>query len=171
MAAERNSDGSYDAVDSGGFGKDYHGQLYVFSETKERQMKASDIVTALKAKVDFLRGKFSVPVSNIHIVTDHNEPSISADMYNQGLTNIELAYKQNSDYTLRLLKDALACGDILIQKGNSIDDECERTVWKWDTEREEVIYEIDDEAYHPDSLDALRYAYTQYLIMEHLISQ
>ena len=26
MAAERNSDGSYDAVDSGGFGKDYHGQ-------------------------------------------------------------------------------------------------------------------------------------------------
>lgn len=150
---------------------DDHGQLYVFSETKERQMKASDIVTALKAKVDFLRGKFSVPVSNIHIVTDHNEPSISADMYNQGLTNIELAYKQNSDYTLRLLKDALACGDILIQKGNSIDDECERTVWKWDTEREEVIYEIDDEAYHPDSLDALRYAYTQYLIMEHLISQ
>lgn len=26
MAVERNSDGSYDAVDSGGFGKDYHGQ-------------------------------------------------------------------------------------------------------------------------------------------------
>lgn len=26
MASERNSDGSYDAVDSGGYGKDYHGQ-------------------------------------------------------------------------------------------------------------------------------------------------
>ena len=47
----------------------------------------------------------------------------------------------------------------------------ERTVWKWNTEREEVIYEIDDAVYHPDSLDALRYAYTQYLINEHLISQ
>lgn len=150
---------------------DDHGQCYVFSETKERQMKASDIVTALKAKVDFLKGKFGVPVSNIHIVTDHNEPSIAADMYNQGLTNIELAYKQNQDYTLRLLKDALASGDILIKKGDSIDDECERTVWKWNAEREEVIYEIDDAAYHPDSLDALRYAYTQYLLNEHLISQ
>lgn len=150
---------------------DDHGQCYVYSETKARQMKASDIVTALKAKVDLLKSKFSVPVSNIHIITDHNEPSIAADMYNQGLTNIELAYKQNSDYTLRLLIDALASGDILIKKSDSIDDECERTVWKWNTEKEEVIYEIDDEAFHPDSLDALRYAFTQYLIMEHLISQ
>lgn len=149
---------------------DNNGQCYVYMETKERQMKATDIVTALKAKVDKLHADFNIPVENIHVVTDHNEPSISADIYNQGVTNVELAYKSNKDYTIRLLKDALSVGDVLLPKKGVIDDECENTVWKWDSEKEEVIYEIDDSVYHPDALDALRYAYTQYLINEHLIA-
>lgn len=149
---------------------DNTGKCFVYLETKERQMKASDIVSAAKAKVTTLHNKFNVPVEKIHIVTDHNEPSIAADMYNQGLTNIELAYKSNKDYTLRLLKDALAASDIVIPKGGCIDDECERTVWKWNAEKEEVIYEIDDSVYHPDALDSLRYSYTQYLIMNHMIA-
>ena len=150
---------------------DNQGQCYVYLETKERQMKATDIVAAAKAKTTMIQSKFSLPIENIKVVCDTNEPSIAADIYNQGVTNIENAYKNDKDYTLRLMKDALASGDILIMKGGSIDDECERTVWKWDSEKEECIYEIDDAVFHPDSLDALRYAYTQYLINNHLISQ
>ena len=150
---------------------DDHGQCWVYAETKERQMKATDIVTAVKAKMTFIQSEFSIGLDRIQVVCDTNEPSIAADIYNQGLTNICNAYKVDKDYTMRLLRDALEAGDILIKKGSSVDEECENTVWKWNAEKEECIYEIDDSVYHPDSMDALRYAFTQYLIDEHLISQ
>ena len=37
-----------------------------------------------------------------------------------------------------------------------------QTVWKWDDEKKSVIYEIDDDYFHPDLMDAIRYAYTTY---------
>ena len=90
-------------------------------------------------------------------VADTSDQSISQDMWRQGVC-IQNCYKSDERLQWSKLKERLATGDLLIEEGGTIDDECGKTVWKYDEEKKQVIYEIDDDVYHPESLDALKYA-------------
>ena len=86
-----------------------------------------------------------------------NDQSLSQDIWRQGVKIVN-AYKTDERLQWSKLKEALATGNLLIKEKDIIDDECSKTVWKYDEENKKVIYEIDDDIFHPDALDALRYA-------------
>lgn len=131
-----------------------NGQRYVVDEFSSSRLAASDIVNKAKEIETWAR---SLKVPNVLFVADTSDQSISADIYRCGI-KITNAYKLDERMQWSYLKDAMRQGELLIKKGGTIDKECDQTVWRFDEERKQVIYEIDDDVYHPDALDCLKYA-------------
>lgn len=153
---------------------------FVFYESKFNRLTCAKEVTMLeqlkkevrliwKYSIDWLMQKLHCDAkeANKHITWD-------ADSSNQGFTeelrkNVRL--KEYPDLVLQIgdahkvdrilmedkLRDMLRTGDILLPEGGSTALECEMTVFKRDPMGNLTI-EIDDKAYHPDLLPALRYA-------------
>lgn len=141
---------------------DEKGNGWLRHEFKQEGMSATSIVETLKAKVKFIKDAYGLKDDQIYVIQDTNEKSISADMYNQGITNIKDAKKLGESYQMAIVRDSLESGRLNIQQNGYFDQECNRLVYKWDNETNSVIYEIDDSTYHGDICDAVKYAWSSY---------
>lgn len=130
------------------------GSRYVANVFEGNHMGASDIVKKANEIKEWAEG---LKVPNILFVADTNDQSISQDIWRQGV-KIQNAYKVDERLQWSKLKERLATGDVLIEKDGLVDNEASRTVWCYDEETKKIIYEIDDDVFHPNVLDALRYA-------------
>ncbi len=130
------------------------GKRYVVGVYKANHLSASDLV---KKSIEIKQWAESLKIPKILFVADTSDQSISQDMWRQGV-KIQNCYKSDERLQWSKLKERLATGDLLIEKDGIIDEEAAKTVWKFDEEKRQVIYEIDDDVYHPESLDALKYA-------------
>lgn len=142
---------------------DSKGQAYVAGEWKQNKTSSSELVNRARSIVDSLHSKYKIPMEDIHIVADSSHQQISADFYNQGITQVENAYKQDENYQWARLGEALELGELKIVKGDCFDSECDALVWKWNQEKGCIIYQIDDDTFHPDIADSVKYAWNQYL--------
>lgn len=133
---------------------DNQGVRYVVNDWHQNHCGASDIVAKAKEIEEWAR---SLKVPNVMFIADNSDNSISKDIWRQGV-KIQPAYKLDEKVQWRYLKDAMRQGELLIKKGSYIDEECAKTCWKYDEERKQVVYEIDDSVYHPNGLDSLKYA-------------
>lgn len=133
---------------------DNSGQRFVVNPFKCNHMSASEIVAKAKEYQDWAA---SLKIPKILFIADVNDQSISQDIWRQGI-KIANAYKVNEKLQWSKLKEDLATGTLCIEEKDVIDVECSKTVWKYDEDNKKVVYEIDDEVFHPDALDALRYA-------------
>lgn len=136
---------------------------YLIEEWKQNQTPSSEIVNKMKALVDGIHTKYDIPTEDIHIVADSSHQQISFDIYNQGIFNIENAYKLGENYQIARVAEALSIGQLLIKEGDYFDQECNSMVWKWNEEAGIVVYEIDDKTFHPDIADSVKYAWNTYL--------
>lgn len=102
-------------------------------------------------------------MEDIKVVADSSHQQISQDIYNQGVYNIQNAYKLDENYQWARLGEALALGDLLIEENKPFDAECNQLVWQWNDEKGCVIYKVDDDAYHPDIADSVKYAWNTYI--------
>ena len=118
----------------------------------------SEIVERAKAMVDTIEKEYHIPRNNIKMVADSSNGNVNAELYNKGLTMLENAYKFDKLYQIKILRENLASGDLLLTEGSDFDNEADKIVWKEDSETGRVIYEIDDQTFHGNSSDALRYA-------------
>ena len=130
------------------------GKRYVTNVYKANYLAASDLV---KKAMELKEWAESLKIPNIMFVADTSDQSISQDMWRNGV-KIQNCYKSDERLQWSKLKERLATGELLVEKNGIIDDECGKTVWQYDEEKKQVIYEIDDDIYHPESLDALKYA-------------
>ena len=71
--------------------------------------------------------------------------------------NIQNAYKQEKVQMFDKLNDALRKGDLLVMRGGKLEHELLSTIVKRGPNGE-VYREVDDKAFHPDLLPAMRYA-------------
>ena len=133
---------------------DNTGRRYVTNVFKGNHMSASDIVRKAKEITAWAQ---SLKIPKILFIADTNDQSISQDIYREGIKIVN-AYKVDERLQWSKLKEHLSNGTIQIEKDKEIDWECARTVWKYDEDAKKVVYEIDDDIFHPDALDALRYA-------------
>lgn len=141
------------------------GTRYLANAYRANHLGASDIVKKAKEITAWAQG---LKVPNILFIADTNDQSISKDIWREGV-KIQNAYKVDEKLQWSRLKEDLATGTLQIMKGDIVDQEAERTVWKYDEETKKVIHEIDDDVYHPNALDALRYA--NYYIRTRKVSQ
>lgn len=136
---------------------------YLINEWKENKTASSAIVNKMKALVESIHTTYNIPNENIKLVADSSHQQISFDIYNQGVINIENAYKLGENYQIARVAEALEIGNLLIKEGDYFDQECNSMVWKWNDENGTVIYEIDDKTFHPDIADSVKYAWNTYL--------
>lgn len=134
------------------------GKMYCVNEKKFNHSDVTTIVnTALEVR-DAIRNKYKVEPL---FVADNSDQSISREIFNRGI-KIQNAYKVDLNFQISNLKEYLENGTLSIEKNGFVDKEAKQTVWKWDDEKKCVIYEIDDDYFHPDILHALRYAVNYY---------
>jgi len=142
---------------------DSKGQAYLVDEWKQNKTAASEIVKQAKLISEKIHKDFNIPNEDIHIVADSSHQQISQDIYNQGVFNIQNAYKLDESYQWSRLAEGLALGDLLIKQHDHFDKECDALVWQWNSEKGCVIYKVDDDVFHPDIADSVKYAYNQYI--------
>lgn len=146
---------------------DKNGVCYVFNERKFNKSSVSEICENLeevrKDVLDWaLKKNPSFDLRHIQVVTDTNEPSVAYEMQvTYHVQNVVTAYKYDKQTSISQLSDLLRT-KIYIPKGGFLDDECQRTVYKRD-DADNLTTDIDDSIFHPDILDALRYATRNYL--------
>jgi len=73
------------------------------------------------------------------------------------IPHIAMSYKVDKDVSISQLEDLFLTGTIKIKENGFIFNECQNTMYKR-LEDDSIQHEIDDTIYHPDILDALRYA-------------
>ena len=93
-----------------------------------------------------------------YIYCDTNEQKISVELRNQFGLNTNNAYKYDKGLAIELLQEEIRRGDFKLPSKDSIFyDESLKTIWKRD-DNDNLTREIDDDAYHPDMMDAIIYA-------------
>ena len=142
---------------------DNKGQMYLVNEWKQNKTASSEIVKQMKILVEKIHKDYNIPNEDIKVIADSSHQQISQDIYNQGVLNIQNAYKLDENYQWARLGEALAIGDLLITKNGHFDKECDTLVWQWNAEKGCVIYKVDDDVFHPDMADAVKYAVNTYL--------
>ena len=166
---------AYIGVDYGG--TDYNGIVallcnkdacYVMNnERRFNKASASEIAEAIIAVRDEAEkfclerdGKFNL--WNLKVITDNNVKPLTWELERTyGIKNVHFAYKYDKPTSILQLADLLRT-KFYIPKGGICEMECENTIYKRD-ENDNVTNEIDDNMFHPDILDALRYASRSYL--------
>lgn len=126
--------------------------------TEERKFNHADIMEIMLQINDvYKKAKKEHPFARIKIITDTNEPALAQTLYQEGLP-VEKAYKANKIDMMQYLATMLRRGVIKIKKGGYLEDEFQQIVYKRDEETDAVLPEIDEDVFHPDIADALKYA-------------
>lgn len=141
---------------------------YLVEEYKEHKIPSSKLVEHMKVLTEKIHKEYNIPVENIYIVADSSHQQVSQDFYNVGVLNLKNAYKLEQNAQIARVAEALATKDLLIKKDGPFDLECNQFVWQWNEEKGCVIYKIDDNAFHGDAVDAVQYAWNNYIVESHL---
>lgn len=132
---------------------DNQGLRWVRNVFKKNRMSASEIVAKANEYSEWAK---SLKIPKVMFIADINDQSVSQDIWRSGI-NIVNAYKVDERLQWAKLKERLSTGEMILPQDCVLIDECARTVWKYDEDRKQVIGEIDDDIYHPEALDALKY--------------
>ena len=78
---------------------------------------------------------------------------------------VRAAYKRDKDVGVFFLQDDVNYGRLHIRQDGPFADECKKIVWSRSTDTGKIEKKLDDDAYHPDIMDAIIYAYR--FLMQH----
>lgn len=150
----------YGSTDSNAFvalGLTNTGKIYELGCKKFNKADITKIVNELLPFQESLMEKYKVDKRNVCCVADTSDQSISRELWRMKVT-IYNAYKVDRIQQIFDMRESLRRGDTLV-KSDILTDELQSYVWKYDNETKSVIYETDDDFYHPDALAAMRYAF------------
>ena len=133
---------------------------WVLDEFKQPGMMVSDQIAAIKEKYDLMK-RFAADyrVSRyLSIQCDTNEKPVAQELAISHRLPIETAFnKLNKKYSIRKLDDWFRHGQLFVRENSHCRDECDAAVWMRDQESDALIEEVDNEVFHPQIMDALRY--------------
>lgn len=126
-------------------------------EWAEPKQPVSRIIEKVKEAMEIAKTKYNIDVNNIKCVADNSDQSISREIYLQGVTCIQNAYKVDLLYQINRLNEMCYTGKLKVLKGGVFDEEHYKTVWKRNEENGKIIYEEDKDVFHPDQIHSVRY--------------
>lgn len=148
-----------------------NGQSYLTNEFKQRQMTATQIMDKINEVCLYLSTTYDVPLDQIHVRTDNNEQNIVRDIQNRfPAMDIQYAVKRGETAQIALVNDMLLSSDLLVKEADPFDEECNRLVWKVSDNGVVEYGTIDDETYHGDICDAVKYAISSYFSDQSFVS-
>lgn len=138
--------------------------IYASVERKFNNTAGSDTISIINdvAQEELMRmSKFGLNKNNLQIICDTNEKSLAFDIQQKLHLPTYCAYKYDKQASIDSLATGLRKGLIKVKKGGILEEEFTMSVYKRD-ENDNILFGcIDDDTYHPDAMDALRYAYRQ----------
>lgn len=136
---------------------------YVIDTVRKNHLSSNEIVNEFLALSKKIEDEWKIPKNNQYAVMDSSHQQISRDIYNKGFFNISNAEKIGEVQMFQDLSTDCSLGNVLIVKGSEVDNACNIASWRFDEERQAVIYEVDDKFNHEnkisDIMDALKYAH------------
>lgn len=140
-----------------------NGSSYLANEFKERRLTATQIMDKINETVEYLSSTYGVDYDQVHVRTDNNEQNIVRDIQNKyPRMDIQYAVKRGETAQIALVNDLLMSQDMKIKENGPFDDECNRLVWKVNDNGVIEFGTIDDDTYHGDICDAVKYAVSSY---------
>ncbi len=136
---------------------DYKPERWLVHEYKQRREGMSQLAEAIKAGLAQVRTFPGLAEVQPIIYADSAEPRSIYDLSTMYGLPITQADKAGKNLSVENLQEDVRCNRLRVRKGGAFDDEALRTVFKRD-EADNLTREIDDETYHPDMVDAVRYA-------------
>lgn len=136
---------------------------YVIDGIRKNHLSSSEIINEFFALSKKIEDDWKIPKNKQYAVADTSHQQISRDIYNKGFYNISNSEKLGEIQMLQDLSTDCSLGNVNIIKGSDVDNAFNIASWKFDEERQAVIYEVDDVFNHSngisDIVDAIKYAH------------
>lgn len=136
---------------------------YIIDIFRKNEMSSSQIVDEFLALSKKIENEWKISKNKQYAVADTSHQQITRDIYNKGFYNISNAEKLGEVQMLQDLATDCATSNVYMVKGSDVDNVLNIASWKFDEERQAVIYEVDDKFNHEqgisDVVDALKYAH------------
>lgn len=129
---------------------------YLKQQVKYAWQNALDYFPGMSAREANKRILWDADDNNQH-VTDELNISVRLEGQDDIRLNIQNAHKTDKVMMFDKIRDLLRRGDLLLPEHGKVEDECISTILLRGNNNE-VYPEVDDAAYHPDLLPAMRYA-------------
>ena len=142
---------------------DAQGDAYLTSEWSESHATSTYMLEKCFAVRDELTTKWKLPREDIYFVTDTNEQQMTRDFYNKGLYELSNVRKKSLEYSRALVNESMATGTLKIPNNGPANEDHLKSVYKFDQDNNQIIYEEDKSIYHSNAMEAVRYAWQTYI--------
>lgn len=136
---------------------------FVIDIVRKNHLSSTEIVNEFLALSKRIEDEWKIPKSKQYAVADVSHQMLTRDIYNKGFYNISNAEKLGEVQMFQDLATDCSLGDVQMVKGSDVDNAFNIASWKFDEERQAVIYEVDDKFNHENGIsdiaDALKYAH------------
>jgi len=139
-------------------------ERFLMYEYKQNRTGVTELAENMKKGLEFIKNHTllqNVPDASrffyIYADTAGGCKKISTELCTQYRLPIMDAFKANKYFAVEMLQEEIRRGDFKVPRGGIFDDESLKTVFKRN-DRDELTRLIDDEAFHPDEVDAILYS-------------
>lgn len=138
----------------------------VIFERKFNRASISEIIKQVNevysdSKKFLIENNKNANISDICIYCDTNAKELIYELYSVQKLPAFCCYKYNKAMAISQLSEFCRTGKIVVPHDGILADEFDRTLYRRD-EEDNILSEIDDDLFHPDSVFALLYAVRQY---------
>ena len=133
---------------------------WVLDEFKQPGLLVSEQIAVIKEKYELMKRLASDyrVTRYLSIQSDTNEKPVAQELIINHKLPIETAFnKLNKKYSVRKLDDWFRHDQLFVKNDSYCREECNAAVWVRDKENDTLVEEVDDEVFHPQIMDALRY--------------
>ena len=137
--------------------------LYIVKDWSEAKKGIIEICQRTKDMVDYLKANYKLDREPM-VITDTNEKGAAQDMsLTYHIPNVCLAYKYDKDYALDQLSDWFSASTVVLsENAKATIEDAENMIWQRDEDTDKIIHELDEEAYHGNSMFAVLYCSRQF---------
>ena len=143
--------------------------VWLIFEHKARRETMDELVTAIREGMTWVRHNVPARDHSMQIYAEtatlryghegdeKKSWSMLSEVY--GLP-VQRAYKRDKKLGIELLQDVVNSGKLHVPRGGPFNDETEQVIWTREIDGT-IVRKIDDDAYHPDLMDAVLYPFRE----------
>lgn len=137
--------------------------MYIVKDWSEAKKGITEISSKAQEMLKYLKENYKLD-REPQVICDTNEKSAAQDLYTTyHIPNVTLAYKYDKNYALDQLSDWFAASTIVLSdNAKATIEDAENMIWKRDEDTDEILHELDDEAYHGNAMFAVLYCSRQF---------
>ena len=138
-------------------------KMYIVKDWSEAKKGITEISSKVQEMVKYLKENYKLD-REPQVICDTNEKSAAQDLYTTyHIPNVTLAYKYDKNYALDQLSDWFAASTVVISdNAKATIEDAENMIWKRDEDTDEILHELDEDAYHGNAMMAVLYCSRQF---------